>query len=102
MGLIRAAENKIILSALYLGVEHKNERLLVEEIEKSLRKNANLTVFFIFDYSRAMRPRSTFVKKLSTLASLFQNRVCVSLYRMPQLEDSTFAFPSPLDEVVSV
>ena len=82
---IRNAKHSIILSALYIG-SNTLEKRMVAELASALRSNRNLKCTIVLDHSRARRGGT--MSSLSTLRSLlevsdFQPRLKLLLYRMP-------------------
>ena len=99
---IKLSKRRIVLSALYLGVELEREKILLDTLTGALTNESLLEVSMIFDFSRSMRSRSSILHTLGPLVSRFKGRLKVYLYRMPQVEDSLITLPSPIDEVTAV
>jgi len=55
---IEKAENRVVLSSLYLGTEPKGEKLL-EALGRKQRENENLQIDLLFDFNRSMRLQET-------------------------------------------
>lgn len=99
---IKLSERRIVLSALYLGVQHERERMLLDALTKAMHEKPTLELFMIFDFSRSSRSSGSIIRTLRPLVDIFKGRLKVHLYRMPQVEGSMIALPNPLDEVTAV
>lgn len=69
---VRSAQNRIILSALYLGTGFK-EVALVQEISDSFNKNSHLDVKIILDANRAQRADRNYRTSVTMLENLKTN-----------------------------
>ena len=112
LSLIKDSKNKIVLSALYLGIgnlEHKILRAIGSALSDE-HNRPHLTVTIILDHSRAQRGYPNSISMLNELVALHHPRMRVLLYQMPQLRSNTYSFssiflhrlPIPLKEVLGV
>ena len=85
--LIRGAqtsEKRIVMSALYLGTD-KKEHKLVNTIENSL-KSKDLQVKFLLDFCRGSRGKNSSRTTLLPLLEKYSDNVKVSLLILPTLQ----------------
>jgi CDP-diacylglycerol--glycerol-3-phosphate 3-phosphatidyltransferase len=83
---IRLAQDRVVLSALYLGTgEHENA--IVDALAEALSDpyRPNFTATLILDHSRTLRGGPSSVKMLASLVDRFHPRVTILLYQVPQL-----------------
>lgn len=100
--LISTAENRLVLSALYLGSGTKEQSLL-DSVSSALENNQKLNVLFILDHSRARRGEKSSIDLLSPLVDKFYPRLQVCFYQMPQLKTPPYSWlPYWLQEVAAV
>eukprot|EP00092_Neocalanus_flemingeri_P027299 GFUD01029609.1.p1 GENE.GFUD01029609.1~~GFUD01029609.1.p1 ORF type:complete len:463 (+),score=141.61 GFUD01029609.1:102-1490(+) len=81
-----ASKNRIVMSALYLGTEEKEKRL-VEAVGESLERNNNLRVKILLDWCRGTREveGESSASILAQLKSKACDRCRISLYHTPYL-----------------
>jgi CDP-diacylglycerol--glycerol-3-phosphate 3-phosphatidyltransferase len=105
---ISAAENTIILSALYLGNGTLEKELIqvLEDAVKDVKNRPNLSISLIFDHSRAQRGSKSSLDLLSPLLALSSSspsRFSVYLYEIPLLRHFPYSsLPPELKEIAAV
>lgn len=99
---ISNANERVFLASLYLG---KNEKDLVNCIDKALKKNSNLKVYILLDALRGTReaPNDCSAKLLSILARDYNNQVDIRFYQTPALTKiKTFIYPKRFVEGIGL
>lgn len=79
----KTSEKRIVMSALYLGTDEKEDKL-VKTIENSL-KSKDLEVSFLFDFCRGSRGQINSRTSLLPLLEKYSENVKVSLFHSPLL-----------------
>jgi phosphatidylserine/phosphatidylglycerophosphate/cardiolipin synthase-like enzyme len=100
---VQNAKEKVIMSALYLGTDALELKLLhlcEEALSDSTRPN--LEISFIFDHSRAQRGNNV-TRMFSRLVDQYHPRLQIFMYQMPQLRNFYCQYlPFPLREALGV
>jgi CDP-diacylglycerol--glycerol-3-phosphate 3-phosphatidyltransferase len=100
--MFSGAKNRIIISSLYLGTGDL-EKALVAEIEANLKRNENLSVKTLFDYSRGLRNKENSKTIFHECISQFPERFQLFLYHTPKLRGILKRLlPSRVDEIIGV
>lgn len=86
--LCTGASHRISLASLYIGTG-RLETELVTEIQNNIRRNANLKVNILIDYTRGTRGKSVATTSKGLLQKLVGKNVLVSLYHTPKLRGLT-------------
>lgn len=96
------AKDRIIISSLYLGTG-RLEKDLVSTIEQNLKKNNNLTVKTLFDYSRGLRNKENSKTIFQKCIENYPERFKLFLYHTPKLRGLLKKLlPERVDEVIGV
>lgn len=81
----RAAEKRICLASLYLGVGELEQQLL-EVVAQSCASKPDLQVQLLFDHSRGTRlTNSSSLAMVSPLVASFPNQICANFFLLPQM-----------------
>lgn len=95
------AKKRIVLASLYIGTGHL-EAKLVKTIEDNLRKNENLKVNVLLDFTRGTRGGKNFKIMLMPLVENF-GYVSVAMYHTPELRGLTkWFFPDRWNEILGL
>ncbi|KAK6626002.1 hypothetical protein RUM43_006306 [Polyplax serrata] len=99
---INKANNRIVLSSLYLGTGHL-EKDLVQAIQKRLSEKPNLVVKILLDCTRGSRGQSTSRQMVLPLLANHSDSCSVSLYQTASLQGPlTALLPTKYKEIVGL
>ncbi len=100
--MFSTAKERIIISSLYLGTGDL-EKALVSEIEDNLKRNQNLSVKTLFDYSRGLRNKENSKTIFHECISQYPDRFQLFLYHTPKLRGILKKLlPARVDEIIGV